>query len=220
MSDCVKLWRKDLHKINPKAAESLADPGQYKNLFPNYDAALQVEAAERATRGRLRPAGAYAQYAGSNMRDLIEEMGSMGLDAGPRLNGTGDAYHEPMDEGYAGDAQADAQVDAASPVDDPPVFVRCAAAFCVGRGMPHRSCVHHSAEPPAPPAPVAPPAAPPMAPPAAPPGAPPAIPPAVEEDDLLGLGDDDDDLDLDVELADDEDVDDDGWGLEDDDEEK
>lgn len=42
VSECVRLWRKDLHKVNPKAAESLADPGQYKNLFPNIDLALQV----------------------------------------------------------------------------------------------------------------------------------------------------------------------------------
>ncbi len=39
----VQLWRKDLSKINPKAAESLADPAQYKNLFPNIDLALQAE---------------------------------------------------------------------------------------------------------------------------------------------------------------------------------
>ena len=39
----VALWRKDLQKINPKAAESLADPGQYANLFPGMDLALQAE---------------------------------------------------------------------------------------------------------------------------------------------------------------------------------
>ena len=39
----VKLWREDLGKINPKAAEALADPAQYSNLFPNLDLALQAE---------------------------------------------------------------------------------------------------------------------------------------------------------------------------------
>ena len=39
----VQLWRKDLAKINPKAAESLADPGPYPNLFPNLEWALQAE---------------------------------------------------------------------------------------------------------------------------------------------------------------------------------
>lgn len=39
----VHLWREDLRKINPKAAEALADPAQYSNLFPNLDLALQAE---------------------------------------------------------------------------------------------------------------------------------------------------------------------------------
>lgn len=46
----VKLWREDLAKINAKAAESLADPAQYPNLFPNLDLALHAEAYQvRAT---------------------------------------------------------------------------------------------------------------------------------------------------------------------------
>lgn len=39
----VKVWREDLSKINAKAAESLADPAQYPNLFPNLDLALHAE---------------------------------------------------------------------------------------------------------------------------------------------------------------------------------
>jgi hypothetical protein len=39
----VSLWREDLSKINAKAAESLADPAQYPNLFPNLDLALHAE---------------------------------------------------------------------------------------------------------------------------------------------------------------------------------
>lgn len=39
----VKLWRADLSKINPRAAEALADPGQYANLFPDMDLAVQAE---------------------------------------------------------------------------------------------------------------------------------------------------------------------------------
>lgn len=92
MSECVALWRKDLHKINPKAAESLADPGQYKNLFPNYDAALHVEAAQQATRGRPVAAAAYPQHAGGTLRNLIEELGGLGLEDGPKLNGTAEGH--------------------------------------------------------------------------------------------------------------------------------
>jgi hypothetical protein len=43
VSEVVGLWRKDLAKINPKAAESLADPAQYANLFPDMDLALEAE---------------------------------------------------------------------------------------------------------------------------------------------------------------------------------
>ena len=45
ISETVKLWQKDLAKINPKAAESLADPVEYPNLFPGLDEALEAEAA-------------------------------------------------------------------------------------------------------------------------------------------------------------------------------
>lgn len=39
----VQLWRADLSKINPRAAEALADPAQYANLFPNMDLAVKAE---------------------------------------------------------------------------------------------------------------------------------------------------------------------------------
>ena len=34
----VQLWQKDLARVNPKAAESLANPEEYPNLFPNLQA--------------------------------------------------------------------------------------------------------------------------------------------------------------------------------------
>jgi coatomer subunit beta' len=36
----VQLWKEDLQKQNPKAAESLADPAEYPNLFPELQRAL------------------------------------------------------------------------------------------------------------------------------------------------------------------------------------
>ena len=39
----VKLWKEDLGKINKKAADSLADPSEYENLFPEFQEALQAE---------------------------------------------------------------------------------------------------------------------------------------------------------------------------------
>ncbi len=47
------MWKKDLEKINPKAAESLADPEEYPNLFPDLDLALEVrERGGREEEGR------------------------------------------------------------------------------------------------------------------------------------------------------------------------
>ena len=39
----VKLWKEDLGKVNKKAADSLADPSEYENLFPEFQEALQAE---------------------------------------------------------------------------------------------------------------------------------------------------------------------------------
>ena len=43
MSKILKLWQADLSKTNEKAAEALADPLQYENLFPELQLALKAE---------------------------------------------------------------------------------------------------------------------------------------------------------------------------------
>jgi coatomer subunit beta' len=43
VSDMVCLWRQNLEKISKRAAESLADPSEYGNLFPELSTALEVE---------------------------------------------------------------------------------------------------------------------------------------------------------------------------------
>jgi len=44
VSEVVELWRNDLKKVNRKAAEALADPAEYANLFPELEEALKKEA--------------------------------------------------------------------------------------------------------------------------------------------------------------------------------
>lgn len=39
----VGLWRTELAKSNEKAAESIADPSEYENLFPELSQTLQAE---------------------------------------------------------------------------------------------------------------------------------------------------------------------------------
>lgn len=56
----VKLWRENLSKVNQKAAESLADPTEYENLFPGLKEAFVAEHFLRETcLGKTRPATDY-----------------------------------------------------------------------------------------------------------------------------------------------------------------
>lgn len=60
MSSIVNLWRDELQKTNVKAAQALADPEQYENLFNNYQESLKAEqflVKENETR---LPASAYS----------------------------------------------------------------------------------------------------------------------------------------------------------------
>ena len=52
----VGLWREDLSQTNPKAAQSLADPTEYENLFPELKQALVAEQVLKQEREALRPA--------------------------------------------------------------------------------------------------------------------------------------------------------------------
>lgn len=55
----VKLWRENLAKVNQKAAESLADPTEYENLFPGLKEAFVAEEYIKKTQTALRPAREY-----------------------------------------------------------------------------------------------------------------------------------------------------------------
>eukprot|EP01113_Clastostelium_recurvatum_P004987 TRINITY_DN1220_c0_g1_i2.p1 TRINITY_DN1220_c0_g1~~TRINITY_DN1220_c0_g1_i2.p1 ORF type:complete len:965 (-),score=332.68 TRINITY_DN1220_c0_g1_i2:75-2969(-) len=73
VSRIVKLWREDLNTINPKAAEALADPMEYANLFPDLAVALQAEQVFRGT-SALHPASSYTQHKEDLYHNLIEEI--------------------------------------------------------------------------------------------------------------------------------------------------
>jgi len=69
-SEVVRLWQADLKQVNPKAAEALADPAEYPNLFPDLELAIAAEAA--TVRGEVLPAATYPQHEADLSRDLIE----------------------------------------------------------------------------------------------------------------------------------------------------
>lgn len=74
VSNVVGLWRNDLKKINVKAAESLADPQEYPNLFPDWELACEEEVKQREQRSKLLPAKEYLNYINGVDGNLVEEM--------------------------------------------------------------------------------------------------------------------------------------------------
>lgn len=94
--DIVKLWREDVKTINAKAAESLADPAEYPNLFQGYDSALQIEEQLKAKRSELLPAELFLEHENDTKVDLIEQLSS--LHVGDAVNGTRNEEYSDADE--------------------------------------------------------------------------------------------------------------------------
>ncbi|CAG7833477.1 unnamed protein product [Allacma fusca] len=70
----VSLWKDSLAKVSEKAAESLADPITYENLFPEYQDSLKAEQFVRTERTRLVPAAEYPNITSAPDRNPVEEM--------------------------------------------------------------------------------------------------------------------------------------------------
>ncbi|KAJ8410925.1 hypothetical protein AAFF_G00188820 [Aldrovandia affinis] len=72
VSRVVKLWRESLSKVNQKAADSLADPSEYENLFPGLQEAYVAEQFLRET-AKTQPAGEYPLVTPNEERAVLEE---------------------------------------------------------------------------------------------------------------------------------------------------
>ena len=70
----VQLWREELAKTNKKAAESLADPTEYENLFPDLKEAVLAEKMLKRERTGLLPAKQYPLVQNSLSRDVLAEL--------------------------------------------------------------------------------------------------------------------------------------------------
>lgn len=65
VSRIVELWRKDLEQVSKVAASSLADPTEYRDLFPQFDLAVKAEKLFKQRREKGRPgASSYAASLG------------------------------------------------------------------------------------------------------------------------------------------------------------
>nr|QEX51140.1 coatomer subunit beta'-1-like isoform X1 [Cymbidium ensifolium] len=72
VSEIVEIWKNDLNKVNPKAAESLADPEDYPNLFDDWQVALSVESSLAPTRGTYPSAEEYLSHVEKLNVNLVE----------------------------------------------------------------------------------------------------------------------------------------------------
>ncbi|GMP34629.1 hypothetical protein CsSME_00007418 [Camellia sinensis var. sinensis] len=124
--EIVAIWRKDLNKVNPKAAESLADPEEYPNLFEDWQVALAVESKVADTRGTYPSAAEYVKYADRSHVNLVEAFKNlqMGEDAplengglnheDEELNGEEEVYEDGQEEAQDEEQEEAVVVDADS----------------------------------------------------------------------------------------------------------
>jgi hypothetical protein len=122
ISNILGVWKKNLQTVSEKAAEALADPADYPDLFPDLEFGVQAEqflAKQREGKAgsKLMRARYYEMVKESVSRDLVQELKEDGelVDDG--------AFVEDDDEGDLGvgtdtwgsgqDAEAEAEVDLA-----------------------------------------------------------------------------------------------------------
>jgi len=71
ISGVLELWKEDLKTVNEKAAEALADPARYPNLFPDLSWALIVENMFKSARNNYVPASSFPTSKEDLNLDLI-----------------------------------------------------------------------------------------------------------------------------------------------------
>ncbi|KAF3649215.1 Coatomer subunit beta'-1 [Capsicum annuum] len=120
VSEIVAIWKKDLSKVNQKAAEALADPEEYPNLFEQWQVACAVESRVAEERGGYPPATEYVNHADRSTNTLVEAFSNMRMDEEPLENG--DMDHEVAEQ--SGDeVQELGQDDAQNEGQEEPVVV-------------------------------------------------------------------------------------------------
>jgi len=81
VSRVVELWRVQLGKVSEKAGQSLADPKEYPNLFPDFQEAIQAESRLRKERAQVLPAADFLEILPNHERNPLEEgLGAEGED--------------------------------------------------------------------------------------------------------------------------------------------
>ncbi|VFQ83845.1 unnamed protein product [Cuscuta campestris] len=110
VSEVVSIWRKDLNKVNQKAADALADPEKYPNLFEDWQVALAVESSIAETRGNYPPAAEYLNYADRSRVNLVDAFRNMRIEEGEHLE-NGELDHEVAEQNEEDEVQLEEVVD-------------------------------------------------------------------------------------------------------------
>jgi len=109
MGRVVELWRADVAKVNEKAAEGIANPDDYPNLFPNLESALIAEAALKQHRAQSVPASQYEAMRELLLKDPLSEEGLASLAGGMPISAPAAAPSmDPLEKAFE-DAQAEEQ---------------------------------------------------------------------------------------------------------------
>merc|ERR1719408_18657 len=74
ISEMVRLWKSSVASINAKAADSIADPVDYPNLFEGLEYALKAEEWLQGHKLHEAAATIYPEHALDNESDLVEHM--------------------------------------------------------------------------------------------------------------------------------------------------
>jgi len=82
ISRVVALWRVQLGKVNEKAGQSLADPADYPNLFPDYQASLQAQQMLARERANVIPAADFKEILPNHERNPLEELSALADEEG------------------------------------------------------------------------------------------------------------------------------------------
>ena len=67
-------WKEQLAKVSEKAGQSLADPNEYKNLFPDFDKTLAAEKVLGKERQRKMPASMFTSIQENINRRPLDEL--------------------------------------------------------------------------------------------------------------------------------------------------
>lgn len=129
VSDVLALWKEDLHTINERAADALADPAQYPNLFPDLEWAMQVEGIFKARRSETVLASNYVSARAELDLDLIAlvKNAAVGDEEAALAAAAAAGAAEADAEGRGAATGVDEEVLGASPTASPPASPQAGA---------------------------------------------------------------------------------------------